>query len=332
MATAFGNSREGISFQCVEIFRHSGINQIGEKKHELKEEIRAELKEKGISATWHNIAKEMGITGSKSADNNLQIWIQCANYCKAEFGLEKIENIKSKHIEAFLTDRVMDGISRNTFKADVAGLEKFETALNWTAEKFDTGKQYHFTSALDRVKELAYSQFGEKETYSRHYENPEKIVDNMSGKYQIAAELQLYGGARISEACHIKLENFKGIVNHPLYGQVGQIHLENDATKGGRPREMYVPVNIYNKAYAEAQEKGVFHVDRSTFRNKLEIAAGDQYKGRGCHGLRWSFCQNMAKYLIDKNVTWEKTLSIVSNLCGHSRLSITCWYIFGGRR
>lgn len=332
MATAFGNERQGISFQCVEIFKHSGINQIGEKKHELKEEIRAEFKQNGTPATWHNMSKEFGITGSKTANNYLQVWVQCANYCKQEFGLEKIENIKGKHVEAFLTDRVQDGIARNTFKADVAALEKFETALNWTADKFETGKQYHFSSALDRVKELAYNQFGEKETYNRAYENPEKVIDSMGGKYRIAAELQFFGGARISEACNIKLENFKGIVNHPQFGQVGQIHLENDATKGGRPREMYVPVNVYNKAYAEAQEKGVFHVDRSTFRNKLEIAAGDQYKGRQAHGLRWGFAQNMMTYLVNKGVTWEKSLSIVSTLCGHSRLSVTLWYVFGGRR
>jgi len=77
-----------------------------------------------------------------------------------------------------------------------------------TSEKFETGKPYHWDSALNRVRETAYASFGEKEDYDRAYANPQAILEK-SGKYQTVAEIQFYGLARISEATYIKVDQFK---------------------------------------------------------------------------------------------------------------------------
>lgn len=333
MANKFNEG--SVVFQMSEMFKHSGIVCIGESKHDAKEQIRAELKAEGISPTLENVSARLGIYSGQTYTKYLKIGVELAKFCNAKengYNVKSIENIKGKHIEAFINSKLDDGISRNYFQQITAACVKVQTALNWSAEKFSTGKEYHWGAAIERVREVAYANYGEKETYTRHYDNPTGIIDNMSGKTQTAAEIQFYGVTRISEACSIKLENFKGIIEHPVLGRVGIIAIESDTAKGGKERLAYVPVDVYNKAHVIAEEKGSFRVDHSSFRDNLKDAAGDQYKGRQAHGMRWSGCVYRYETYVQSGYTKEQALAQTSKDMGHERISITSWYLWGGRR
>ena len=164
MAPKFSGS---IIFQTVECFRHSEIAEFSNSKHNDKEITRQELKSEGKSATWANLADNMGIYSSKTYENYLKISVEFGRFCASKdgFNLKHIENAKSKHVEAFINHKLEQGISRNYFKQICAAIGKLETILNMTAEKFGTGKQYHWDAALNKVREAAYASFGEKENY-----------------------------------------------------------------------------------------------------------------------------------------------------------------------
>lgn len=325
-------SEGSVVFQMTECFKNSGINCIGSSKHDDKIRVREELKAEGIPRTLENISARLGIYSSQTYTKYLKIGVELAKFSKEEFGLKSVENLKGKHIEAFLSSKLDDGISRNYFKQVTAACVKVQTALNWTADKFSTGKEYHWGAAIERVREVAYANYGEKETYTRHYDNPQEIIDKMSGKTQIAVEIQFYGVTRISESCSIKLENFRGVIEHPVLGRVGVIAIAGDTAKGGKERLAYVPVNVYNKALAIAQEKGSFHVDHSSLRDHLKEAAGDQYKSRQVHGMRWSGARVRMEAYISAGYSYEQSLAKTSKDMGHERISITEWYLYGGRR
>lgn len=329
MANKF--SEGSVVFQMSECFKHSSINCIGSSKHDDKIRVREELKAEGIPRTLENVSARLGIYSSQTYTKYLKIGVELAKFSKEEFGLKSVENLKGKHIEAFLSSKLDDGVSRNYFKQLTAACVKIQTVLNWTADKFSTGKEYHWGAAIERVRETAYANYGEKETYTRHYDNPVGIIEKMSGKTQIAAEIQLYGVTRISEACSIKVENFRGTIDHPVLGRVGVIAVEGDTAKGGKERLAYVPINVYSKAYAIAQEKGSFRVDHSSMRDHLKEAAGKEYQGRQVHGMRWSGCVLRYEAYIRYGYTHEQSLAACSKDMGHERISITEWYLYGGR-
>lgn len=333
MAPKFSGS---IIFQTVECFRHSGIAEFANSKHNDKEIARQELKAEGKSATWANLADNMGIYSSKTYDNYLKINVEFARFCASKdgFNLKHIENAKSKHVEAFINHKLEQGISRNYFKQICAALGKFKTILNMTAEKFGTGKQYHWDAALNKVRETAYASFGEKENYNRAYANPQAVLENLSGKYQTAAEIQFYGLARVSEATAITLDQFKGIEIHPVLGEVGKIDIIG---KGGKHNTIYIPVSTYKNALKMAKEHGSFSVNKDTYRDKVNAAANVAGEVKtnvvlATHSIRWSGARARFETYINSGMTYEQSLSACAKALTHERLEISRLYLQGGRK
>lgn len=333
MAPKFSGS---IIFQTVECFRHSEIAEFSNSKHNDKEIARQELKSEGKSATWANLADNMGIYSSKTYENYLKISVEFGRFCASKdgFNLKHIENAKSKHVEAFINHKLEQGISRNYFKQICAAIGKLETILNMTAEKFGTGKQYHWDAALNKVREAAYASFGEKENYNRAYANPQAVLENLSGKYQTAAEIQFYGLARISESTNIKVDQFKGIEIHPVLGEVGKIDIIG---KGGKHNIIYIPISTYEKALEMAKERGSFYVNKDTYRDKVNAAANAAGEVKtnvslATHSLRWNGARERLFAYIESGCTYEQALSKTSKDLSHERISISRIYAEGSRK
>jgi hypothetical protein len=59
--------------QVTQIWRNSGVNQIGQSKHAAKETAR----EAGAES-WHDVGKSLGVHSYKTADLYRDVWIDAA--------------------------------------------------------------------------------------------------------------------------------------------------------------------------------------------------------------------------------------------------------------
>ncbi|WP_306547278.1 hypothetical protein [Desulfobulbus sp.] len=132
-------------------------------------------------------------------------------YAKTEMGVKDIEKLSGENIREFLETKVEGGVSHATLAQYAAALEKLEVALNRYASQNGTGREYHFSQAINeaRIAGRGLDRF----EGSRAYLEPRVLVAAVRGDdFKLAAHIQLEGGARISEANRIGSENLKGLV------------------------------------------------------------------------------------------------------------------------
>jgi integrase len=164
---------------------------------------------------------------------------------------------------------------------------------------------------------------------NRAYDNPQRLIETIENvEHKIAANIQLQGGCRVSDATYIKEGDLKGIVKDEKTGEEkGVIYV--DKSKGGKSGN----VTVDKKTYEMLQEiiknnNGLFNVDYEKYRLAIKEAAeksGQEYNGT--HGLRWNYAQK--KFIDDQNngANYVEALSNVSTSLFHNRPSITEHYL-----
>jgi integrase len=308
--------RGSVVYQVQQIFQ--SVNEIGASKHAAKEEARAEG-----AATWHQVGKELGVYSYSTADAYRDVWRACLGFAKDNLGIKDIEKLSGEAMRAFLASKVDQGVARATFGQYAAACEKLEVALNRYAEQHGTGKEYQFSSDIQAARDSAVKL--EKFEGSRAYANPYRLVQAVSGRYSLVAALQREGGGRISEVNHISLSQLRGLREDRHTGELkGWVHVEG---KGGKEREIGVSPETYARL-EKVVEVSRFEFDKDAYRVELKHAAamsGQDYEGS--HGLRWSWAQERHAELQERGMTYEQSLSEVSQEMGHERGDITEHYL-----
>jgi integrase len=98
--------------------------------------------------------------------------------------------------------------------------------------------------------------------------------------------------------------------------------------KRGKEREIGVSPETYARLEKEVAEGTRFEFDKAAYRADLKEAAamtGQEYEGS--HGLRWSWAQERHSELQERGMTYEQSLSVVSQEMGHERGDITEHYL-----
>ena len=137
------------------------------------------------------------------------------------------------------------------------------------------------------------------------------------GVHQVAASLQLYGGARVREVTLLTEKHLLGD---------GKILLTN--TKGGRRRTMTLPPEVYERVAEVIGQEGEFRFDYRRYLEELKTACadvGEQYQGS--HGLRWSFAQGVVAEVQEGGVGCDEALRECSRRMGHNRATVTGHYL-----
>ena len=283
--------RGSIKYQVHTLFLKSGIDQIGQSKHAAKETVRQSMKTTGQNPSWHKVGKEMGIHSTGTRDTYEATWRHVLEHAKFQFGIRDIEKLTERHIQSYLVSKISDSESRianQTFLNYSAACEKLETALNLYAERMETGKSYRFTPNIESVRETARELKLGKFEGNRAYESPKLLIDNLRYEaHQLAARIQYEGGARISEANHIRQDQLKGLHKDPYSGRV-KGHFEVQG-KGGKIREIRVSLQTYKGLKEAIEQKGSFVFNERTYRDHLEKSAkaiGQDHEDKGSHGLR----------------------------------------------
>ena len=298
--------RGSVSNQVHQVF--SSIIAYGESKHEAKAEARSD----GAS-NWHDIGKSLDIYSYATADAYRDVATQAFSYIKEEYGVKDITQIEGQHIEAFLQEKIEQGIAYSTFQQYAAALEKLEVAL----EKY-TGQEYSFSQDIAEARQEAQATLEHSDVH-RAYDNPKELLENIDKQdFKTIATAQYESGARIHELNHLKAEQFK----------------ENNVVevqgKGGKIRELQLTQSTYNalKSLVESQNNNKLIFDTNAYRNELKNAAertGQEYNGS--HGLRWNYAQEKFQELQEKGLSYEQALKEVSEALGHERADITEHYL-----
>lgn len=309
--------RGSIVYQVQQIFEL--VNEIGAKKHDAKAKARA-----GGALTWHTVGKELSIYSYNTADAYRDVWRACLEYSKRNYDIKNVEKLSGEAVRAFLMSKVDQGVAYATFSQYAAALEKLEVGLNRFAAQNNTGHEYAFSADIQTTRDMAKNL--ERFEASRAYAMPDKLVQAVRGKrYALAAAIQREGGARINEANHLTNESLRGLKPDRLTGQLkGWIHVQG---KGGKEREIGVTPGTY--ACLESVVGNCrFEFDKDEYRHALKLAAqktGQSYEGS--HGLRWSWAQDRHQELQQHGLTYEHTLSQISQEMGHERGDITEHYL-----
>lgn len=287
-------------------------------RHEMKVKVRKTLEAQEISTTPANIAKHMPVYSLRTEATYRDAWERFFSFLRMEYGVRDPAKVKRWHVEEFLQRKINADVKLRTFKGYAAAFSKLEIALN-NVRKYPL----YYSKTIDRLREQAKGSL-DGSSMSRGYKNPEALIAELKiPEYKIAAELQLYGGARIAEISELKPgRNLVGVK-----GDVGKIRLTN--TKGGRVRIVEVPADLYRQVEKIASENGKFEFVRGNYAASLKRAskrAGESW--HGSHGLRWNFVQNSFRaHQETGGKNFEEALQAVALEIGHTRPEITLHYL-----
>jgi len=317
----------GIIWQVQEIFKKSGINRIGESKHNAKESARNELQASGRKANWHALGKEMGIYSYATADAYRDVWRLLGNFAKAEFKVKDMEKLTGVHVQAFLESKIAADVTHATFLQYAAACEKLETALNSLAVRTESGRAYDFSEQIADARADAHKMLLRFEG-SRAYTDPDRLVAAVrDSAHQLAAAIQRESGCRIREANRVTPGQLRGLREDVKTGQAkGWIEVKG---KGGKVREVGMSPATYAKLKASVSNTGKrFEFNPDAYRRSLKAAAQDSGQGyEGSHGLRWSWAQERFQELQQNGASYAEAMVRVSHEMGHERGDITEHYL-----
>jgi integrase len=290
--------------------------QPGTSRHEAKADARASGA-KGPSA----VAAKTGIQSFATYKAYFKTGVELLKFCREVHGIKSADKITPAHVRAFLDSKIRSGVKLATFRRYAAGLTKIETALSNV-----TGQNHGWSETVATMREAA-AVYLNSDPQARAYERPEAVISQLEGDVHLVADLQLRCGLRVSEATFVERDQLQGIHHDKSTGrEVGRLRVTR--TKGGRPRVVLVPVEVYRQL-SERIAAGDLLVDRQQYRAALKEAvknSGQAYDGRSTHGLRWNYAQQRMAELIETQ-PYEVALTTVSHELGHSRGSITEHYL-----
>jgi integrase len=320
--------RGGIGSQMTRIFEASGVNQIGESKHDARNEVRETLEANGESVTSANIASQMGIFSYGTAETYLDRWVECGKFAKEEFGLRDMEKLDAEHIRSYLESKVEDGVAYATYQVTSAAMEKLEVAMNMYSEKFDRETEYNFRGAISEVKESASAELT-RFTGDRSYDDPWALINALDNdNHRLAASIQHEAGVRVNETAKITEGQLRGLSrDEHTDKEVGKFEFVG---KGGKINEGNLSPDTYERLVTHIAENGSFQISADSYRNDLKNASAETNQDyNGSHGLRWSFAQERVQELQEHGHSLFVSHGIVSAEMGHNRVEITEHYTKG---
>ncbi len=290
--------------QAGQIFR--AISKLGESRHAAKRQARAD----GLRGC-QEIAQAVGIFSFATMNQYKSVAAEFLTWCREAHDLKDAAQIPPEMAAEWLSLKVASGSSRKTISTYGAALNKMSSGLS-TIYKRDFG----YEKALKPVRQ-EMQKFQPVKVKPRAYTRPDAMLQHLTGPHRLAAELQLYGGARVNEITRLKPEHM---------GEAGVIHLTN--TKGGRRRDIHIPPELHRQISEIIARDGDFRFIYHQYRSALKSAAFESEQPyTGSHGLRWCFAQKMFAELQENGGGYEEALKAVSEQLGHSRPEITLHYL-----
>lgn len=287
-------------------------------RYNMKRFILSSLKEDGKPRDPSSVAKLMPIYSARTQSGYRKVWKSFFTHIRENHGVNDVTKVKRWHVEEFMKDIIDRDVALRTYKTYSAAMSKLEVAVNKVR-----AYPVLFDATLKKLNRDAKSNLTMNDPLRAYVDPTASIARILNNTHQLAALLQLEGGARIAEISELTAErNLRGIRNG-----VGRIRLTN--TKGGRIRIMNVSAETYKRVRDIIKADGKFEFVRHYYSREAGAAFRSRgEKWNGSHGLRWNFAQQRFYELqTEENKTFNEALKLVSLELGHSRPSITLHYL-----
>lgn len=268
------------------------------------------------------------VSSYKTMESYRRVWNNFFNYLKEHWEIKDFEKIEAQHIEAYMDYKIEYYPSKQYLEKISAALGKLEVALkNFAKNIHKIEKDYDFSirqAILDQARDL---KFVANNYHNRAYNNPELLISNLKNSmHQLAAKIQLEGGARIEGVALIKPEQLLGIKTDKVTKtQKGIIFTKE---KGGKQGEVLVSVETYTELENYISINSKFKINRQDYYNDIKQAAIiSKEVSEGSHGLRWNFAKRRMFEYGKADYTYSDSLQQVSYEMKHNRASITEHYL-----
>jgi len=296
----------------------------GTSHGKAKEHAKNELKEAGKACTSANIAEKTGVPSDASAARYVSTWVQAGEFAKAEFSIKVISELTGEHVAAYLQSKIDIGQKASSLEAEVSALNKLASTL----EKALDGRDFSDIKAGTASMAADIRECPDKALFDRAYSDVQVVVAGLpDDKTGLAGRFLQESGCRIAEACRIDASQMKGLSVDKYTGrEIGRVLVTG---KGGHQYIVNPSKSTYEAVQREIESSGRFDVKQSDLRQAVEKAAGDEYKNRGCHGMRYNYAQERMHELQSVGISRDEAKAIISEELGHHRPEITETYLAG---
>jgi integrase len=290
------------------------VNQIWNQLDQIKKSKKDERKiTKNKGANGHKVSQY--VHGTKYKKDILQIARELGNFAKDNFQIRDMQQINNDVIHKFIHDKVENGISHASLKAYITKLEKVYSGLSMMPKKLKSHNNMFDRSIFLKLRKDVDQFAVRSEHKNRAYIHPQAVISHMKGVYNLAAQLQLNYGLRVTEATQI------------LSKQMQESNIIMINGKGGFKRIIRADVKLYNEIARYIKENGTFSIKYEHYEKELRSAVklkGEKYSGT--HGLRYSYAQ-MRFEEYREQMPYQSALQKVSYDLGHKRAEITKYYL-----
>ncbi|MFY4758187.1 hypothetical protein N3114_03680 [Aliarcobacter butzleri] len=270
------------------------------------------------------------VSSYKTMESYRSIWNNFFNYLLEHWRIRNFEKIEAHHIQAYMDYKIEYHPSKQYLEKISAALGKLEIALKLFAKNIhNKNREYDFSIRqviLDQARDL---KFVANNYHNRAYDNPKLLIFNLKNSvHQLAAKIQLEGGARIEGVALIKPEQLLGKKIDKITNTEKGIIFTKE--KGGKQGEVLVSLETYTELENYLSLNSKFKINRQDYYNDIKQAALISKEiAEGSHGLRWNFAKRRMFEYGKAGYFYSDSLQGVSNEMKHNRASITEHYLGG---
>ena len=268
------------------------------------------------------------ISSYKTMESYRSVWNNFFNYLKEHWQLKRYQLITIDHVIAYMDYKIEYYPSQLYLAKINSAIGKLEVALNrYSALNDEVPRSYDFSKRLDVLNNAKDLNLVVNNYHNRAYKDPERLIEYLSiPNHQLAASIQLQGGARLEGVALIKMDQLKGSRYDKILNQtVGVIETKE---KGGKVGDVLISVATYNQLVRQFNDKKIFKINKEDYMNDIRNTAKELgVKADGSHGFRWNFAQRRLFEYAQAGYTYEQSLLLVSSEMKHNRASITEHYL-----
>ena len=268
------------------------------------------------------------VSSYKTMESYRSIWNNFFNYLLEHWKIRDFEKIEAQHIQAYMDYKIEYYPSKQYLEKISAALGKLEIALKLFAKNIhNKNREYDFSIRqviLDQARDL---KFVANNYHNRAYDNPKLLIFNLKNSvHQLAAKIQLEGGARIEGVALIKPEQLLGKKIDKITNTEKGIIFTKE--KGGKQGEVLVSLETYTELENYLSLNSKFKINRQDYYNDIKQAALISKEiAEGSHGLRWNFAKRRMFEHGKAGYSYSDSLQQVSYEMKHNRASITEHYL-----
>ena len=270
------------------------------------------------------------VSSYKTMESYRSVWNNFFHYLREHWQMKRIELICTDHVIAYMDYKLAYYPSKLYMAKINSALGKLEIALTRYSLINDSApREYNFSQRLEVFNSAKELDLVANNYHNRAYEDPIRLINHLSmPEHQLAASIQLEGGARLEAVTLIKKGQCKGSMFDEITKKtVGVIETKE---KGGKVGDVYVSVATYNQLAHYLNEYKLLKLKRSEYMKDIrESAKSIGIQADGSHGFRWNFAKHRMFEYAQANYTYEQSLLLVSSEMKHNRASITEHYLGG---